>query len=386
MLKSVRVSGILAVLVAVTSCQVTVGVGGSPSPEPASPSAAGATALGTTESDTERTPGALPSPTSDGVVGAAQTPVYDIPSVRLPDECYGSLPAGTPTMGDFEQCSDFAYSADGKYLGFFFGPEICGRGILILDTQTANTVYRTGAGGGFSFEFLTNGRVLIAAGHCEGGAMSLLDPRTGELRRLGDLGIGAANNVWNATRTALAVSTTPYRGAEGAIWGYNVEEDFLFLPQPEKWQLDDHLVWTPDGTHLLYQHRVVSYAVGTNIYTFPSPRQIVRVDAATGEHRVLAGDPRYDFHFCAGPYSWCDHWHGDWIQVRRFPFEPRQILYSDDFYYLPEATCLLYGIDCAEPPELSALNWRTGELVPWDEAALPTPIPVTKPTESPPAG
>src|SRR3990170_7800055 len=96
-LKSVRVSGILAVLVAVTSCQVTVGVGGSPSPEPASPSAAGATALGTTESDTERTPGALPSPTSDGVVGAAQTPVYDIPSVRLPDECYGSLPAGTQT-------------------------------------------------------------------------------------------------------------------------------------------------------------------------------------------------------------------------------------------------------------------------------------------------
>ena len=59
----------------------------------------------------------------------------------------------------------------GNTWNFFFGPETCGRGILILDTQTANTVYRTGVGGGFSFEFLTNGRVLIATGHCEGGGM-----------------------------------------------------------------------------------------------------------------------------------------------------------------------------------------------------------------------
>jgi len=98
---------------------------------------------------------------------------------------------------------------------------------------------------------------------------------------------------------------------------------------------------------------------------------IIRVSATTGERKVLVSDPRYDYHFCAA-YSWCDNWYGDWIQVRRFPFEQQTLALFD-----PATDCLGYGEDCDEPPELFALNWRTGELIPWGEISLSafTPIP-----------
>lgn len=333
------------------------------------------TATAEAEREATTTPFATSTPVNIAV--PTSTPlVYTITPVRLPNECYEILPEDEQAWGgelEFQPCSNFEFSPDEHYLGFFFGPTLCGRGIIILNTQTAEVIYRSGVGNGLGFEFLTNGKVLISTGHCEGGQMSLLDPTTREISKLGGLGIGAENNVWNATRTAIAVSTTPYQGVAGAIWGYNVERDFLFLPELGNWQLDDHLMWTPDGSHILYQHRAVSYTFASNTYIFPQARQIIRVNASTGEKQVLVSDPQYDYHFCAGAYSRCDHWYGDWIQVRRFPFEPQDIVYTDDFYYIPEATCLLYGIDCNEPPELFALNWRTEELLPWDEVQLPTP-------------
>ncbi|HXF68720.1 MAG TPA: hypothetical protein VNK89_02840 [Thermoflexus sp.] len=245
--------------------------------------------------------------------------------------------------------------------------------MIIFDTETATTVYRRD-GGGFGFEFLENGKVLLATGHCEGGEMSLLDPRTGQLFRLGSLGRGG----WNATRTAIAVETGPYMGIGSAIWGYNVEKDFLFLPQAERWeQLDHHLLWTPDGSHILFLHRPLSYTLETDTYFLPAAQSIVRVNATTGERRVLVGDSRYDYHFCAGAYNQCDQWYGDWIQVRRFPFKPQSFVYDDILSDLPAATCSVYGMNCSESAELFALNWRTGELVPWSEAlsSMFTPIP-----------
>jgi hypothetical protein len=219
---------------------------------------------------------------------------------------------------------------------------------------------------------LANGKVLIRRGHCEGGAISLLDPVTGEMSYLGDE--GSIN--WNASRTAFVVTAQQYIMIEKAIWGYNISDDFLFLPQPDvAWQLDDLPVWTPDGTHILFQHRLLSYSLDKESYSFPTARQIIRVDATSGEQTILLDDIRYDFDFCEGHGATCSPWHGDWIQVRRLPFEPDDIPFDFDFYLLPEATCLVDGVNCAESPVLFALNWRTHELIPWDEAVLPTPLP-----------
>ena len=330
----------------------------------------------TIEAEQEITPTPFATLTPVNTIVLTPTPVYTVTSVHLPRECYEILPEDTQGWGalDFQPCSNFETSPDGRFLGFFFGPDLCGRGIIILDTQTEEMVYRSGFGQGLGFEFLENGKVLLATGHCEGGQMSLFDPITKNLSFLGGLGRGG----WNVTRTAIAVETGPYQGVAGAIWGYNVDQDFLFLPQAEMWgQVDDHLLWTPDGSHILFLHRPVSYTFESNTYTFLEARSIIRVNATTGERKVLVSDSRYDYHFCAGAYSWCDRWYGDWIQVRRFPFDQQTLVYTDDFYYLPAVTCLLYGMNCDEPPELFALNWRTGELIPWSEISLSafTPVP-----------
>lgn len=330
----------------------------------------------TIEAEQEITPTPFVTSMPINTVVLTPTPVYTVTSVNLPRECYEILPEDTQSWGklDFQPCSNFETSPDGRFLGFFFGPDLCGRGIIILDTQTDEMVYRSGLGQGLGIEFLENGKVLLTTGHCEGGQMSLFDPATKHLSGLGGLGSGG----WNTSRTAIAVETGPYQGIGGVIWGYNVERDFLFLPQVGmQGQLDHHLLWTPEGSHILFLHRPVSYTLESNTYVFSEAQSIIRVNAATGEKQVRVSDSRYDYHFCAGAYNWCDRWYGDWIQVRRFPFEPQNLVYTDDFYYLPAVTCLLYGMDCNESPDLFALNWRTGELVPWSEGlpSMYTPIP-----------
>jgi len=111
------------------------------------------------------------------------TPGFDLGTVQLPEECTEPPYEGIPPPGWFEPCSDFSFSADGRYLGFFFGPETCGRGIYVLDTQAGEAVYGTDLGGGHRFEFMVNGKVLLGIGHCEGGSMYLLDPETGNAGR-----------------------------------------------------------------------------------------------------------------------------------------------------------------------------------------------------------
>lgn len=316
----------------------------------------------------------MSSPTPVSTVVA--TPAYTV-TVGLPDECYGILPDGEGSAGTFQPCTGFRFSPDERYLGFYFGPDRCGRGIMILDTQTAAIVYSLPFGG-HGFEFLTNGKIWFSAGHCEGSWLSLLDPITGDARQLGPLSVSPEDAIWNPARTAIAFSSTYFGRLGAVVWGYNVERDFVFLPPPERWydtQYDNHFLWTPDGSAILHQHRVLSYTSASDTYTFSGALQIISVDATTGERRVLASDPRYDYHLCAGGRSWCDHWDGDWIQVSRFPFEPLDVPRPDGRFDVPEWTCLAYGIDCDEAPELFALNWRTGEIVPWHENQLPTPGP-----------
>lgn len=41
-------------------------------------------------------------------------------------------------------------------------------------------------------------------------------------------------------------------------------------------------------------------------------------------------------------------------------------------------------MDCAGPVERLALNWRTGELLPWEQAPIPGPAPTPSPPEPTP--
>jgi hypothetical protein len=167
-------------------------------------------------------------------------------------------------------------------------------------------------------------------------------------------------------------------GFEGWIWGYNASRDFLFLPQPDDHRLENHMLWTQDGTHLLYQRREMVRDENTWLDSFPTGREIIRVNASTGEVRALASDPDYDYHLCEGVRSTCDHWHGDWVQVRRYDYSPQEFEY--DLIDTPTIKCVLEGMQCEGEPVLFALNWRTGEMIPWDASILPTPLPTFTPT------
>lgn len=317
--------------------------------------------------------------TPEKVDALMPTPIYAITSVELPEDCYENSKEVEERWGkeDFLPCSDFKFSSDEQLLGFYYGPMICIRGIIILNTQTGDVIYRSRSGEGIGFEFLSNGKALVTTGHCEGGQVNLLDPATGILKSLGNRGFDI---LWNSAKTAFVVSSSAYHGVGGEVWGYDVERDFQFLADTDNSSLNDHPVWTPDDSHVLYQHRVVrfSYSADEFIespekYTFSEARQIIRVNTSNGEKQVLLSDTHYDYHFCSGPFSRCDDWHGDWVQVRRFQFEPLTVEYTGDFYYLSPVKCLLYGIGCPNPPELFALNWLTGEIVAWNQLQLMTP-------------
>lgn len=297
--------------------------------------------------------------------------------IKLPPECLNKNTFDAAPIGF---CHSFQFSPDGQYLGYDFARQNCGEGIIIMDTLTGAEIYRF-EGNGHGFDFLKNGKVLLGKGHCEGGGLELLDPVTKSTRELGME--GNFPDLWNNDESAFVVSVGNYYNLSGTLWGYSVTQDDLFL---EAAPFSDRPVWDPDGTHLLYQYRPVDNTSAG--YNYTGSRQIIRVDTVNGEKKVLASDPAYDYDLCEiefNSYKSCEQWYGDWIQLRRFPFQPLSVS-SEGIPVPPDSNsqlqCLLYGKECAAPPELFALNWRTGELLPWAEAPLPppTPTPPSPPT------
>lgn len=283
-----------------------------------------------------------------------------VQGVQLPPECYQPL----VTSERFLSCSGLQFSPDGRYLGFFYGPEGCWRDIIIQDTRTGIRAFQLSGSqpSGHYFVLLEGGEALVASGHCQGGSVALVELEYGGVKRLGEEG----ESHWNADRTALAVVIGSRASIQSSIWGYNFETDQYFLRVPEMPQIDDHPVWTPDKRYLLYQHRTFTRASdGITATGFDQPRQIILVDAQSGEQRTLLSHPGYDFHL--GSCWYCEAWYGDWIQVRRVAFTPEPLTSGEDLPRTSQFTCRIYGENCSAPVELFALNWKTGELAPWDE-------------------
>lgn len=302
---------------------------------------------------------------------------FDHPAVRsieLPPECFPQ----DGTTERFIPCSDFQFSPDGRYLGFFYGLIVCSRAIIILDTQTGEFVYQFPEPWGHGFILLDNGKALVGTGHCEGGRIALLNFNNHTETDLGESG----STDWNADRTAFVVETHPYSGISSSIWGFNLEDNQFFLHVPEIYQIDDHPIWTPDNRYLIYQHRTFSRDdTGNYPREFDQARQVILVDAQTGEQQILLSDPAYDFHLGS---EWNrGEWYGDWIQVRRIGFIPEEISGGDGVYRTQQYTCRIYGLNCSSPVELFALNWKTGELVPWDDVVQAGLVSIPDPTEEP---
>ncbi len=301
-----------------------------------------------------------------------------IQSIDLPQECSGILLEAESQMGKELPYSNFKFSPDGRYLAFHFGPEMCYRGIILLDVRSGRILLRTSAGVGHHYDFFPDGSLLYSTGHCEGGETSLFDPKTGFDIDLGPEG----SEAWNQTRTSIIVNETDYPGFPASIWGFNLDRRRLFVKEQEGLHVyDTHPIWTPDDSHVLYQHQAYALA-GSPLpseYVFEQPAQIIRINASTGEKKTLVSERKYSYHLCLFAHIPCE-WRGDWLPVRRYPFEPtRTMASSANFSEIPAVKCVLEGSQCQASEELFALNWRTGELLPWDQAPLPQPTSTSTP-------
>lgn len=306
------------------------------------------------------TPAPTITPTPTEVVPPSPTSTPDpIELIALPDDCDQNLVEYDLEHYEFLPCSDFQFSSDGRFVGFFYGPRLCIRAIIIMEVETSDVIYQTRMGSGMWFEFLENGKVFVTTGHCSGGTVNLLDPENGETRKLGGAyGFGPHEHRWNRAETSVGATIMSFNTIHSELWGYNVEEDFLFLSEPMVGKVNDDINWAPDDVHLLYHHRLLDYEDSAEEYHFLGSREIIQVSSETGEQQVLLSDPNYDYHILGD-------WYGDWIRVNKFPFEPERHIDSSEFSYSDEYACLTSGARCGSEAELLAFNWKTGELMAW---------------------
>lgn len=212
--------------------------------------------------------------------------------------------------------------------------------------------------------------MLLSLSYCEGGSIFVFHPQTQELTELGDTG----KIIWNLDKTIFVVSADTYSGVN-LVWAYNVLTDTYFFPKTA----GEHPVWTPDDSHFIYQRRDWVW-VGDKI-SYP-PLQIFVVDVATGEQQLLVNDPQYDYHLCfrSDGENRCT-FSGDWVATRRILYQPGEYEFQD--FNNPEVICLFHAQGCPNPTELWGVNWRTGELLPWETVksltSTSTPIPTNTP-------
>jgi len=292
-----------------------------------------------------------------------------LPASELPEECF------LPLEEDEFPCSEFQFSPNEEYYGYRYQ---YGVDLRIVDVQTGEIVFSSDfwdieySEWVHFFLFTPDNRVLMGSGGAEGGGISLIDPKNRTEKYLGAESVG--NTVtWNNSRTAFAVLSYAYPGMWANLWGYNLQNDRIFL--------SDHgvlsnFVWTPDGSSILYQK---SDSLGTtepDITTY-SVMRLMLVSINGTPHQIL-GHYNYDFHLCDSVHDYNCGWVGDWFPVRRIPADERSFGYGE------HDGCFMYGVDCPDPAEHFLFNWRTAELVPPDsDIHVPETTPISTLTPTP---
>ncbi len=286
----------------------------------------------------------------------------DHPALELqnaPEACEGASPA----------CGGFQFSPDGRYLAYMDGPEDCGR--------TLNVIERAGGSLVSSFPntrwatFTQESTLLLAHGTCDSPRVkaAMYFPHTDKYSGTGFDG----QAYWNADRSAVLIQTSGLPGYRPALWGFHIQTGKIILWMDNPQFMENAPTWATQD-EFLFGHRKVRFDQSTQELVLEGPLQILSMNARTRAQRQLAYDGVYNYYLCVVDGVPCQEWYGDWVQVKRTPFHLETVKYdadAGDFVDQPATRCALYGVDCAEPAELMALNWVTGEMLPWDEAGLP---------------
>lgn len=292
-------------------------------------------------------------------------------AVALPAECYSVLNLSDPEHGlEYYHCRNFKFSPDGLYLSYTHDESNCNRLLSILDVATGKLIYQKTVNSLYP-EFVSKDKMFINIGHCEGGGSLFVDLKTGKEQEAGDY---AWDYDWNTSHSAFLVAVGPYAGFIGrSFWGYNNLTGQLFSPPQINYSLQSPSTWVPDGTYILYEQREFTYEEFKFKTTPKGTSSLMRYDFVSGKAQVILSDPRYDYWLCVSQFMPCKFKHPDWIQVARSPVptDPVELIN----YQEAVINCIQEG-QCFKDPELFALNWRTGQLLPWDQvpsAPIPTP-------------
>ena len=297
-----------------------------------------------------------------------------------------TIPAPDACFAMEEPCGGFELSPDGRFLVFFSGTYAdCGRMLNVLDLRSGE-VTRRFPGAAWAY-FTDNSTLMLASGTCEQQQAALYVPHNDNYA---GTALGGAF-LWNPARTAALLQshqqTAKGAFAQPSLWGFHLETNKVFMWMNDPAVLEDSATWTPEGDAYLFNHRKVHYEMNSGTLVLEGPRQVLWMNAENRSQRRLAYDPGYDYHLCTGASQPCDEWYGEWVKVMRTPYKPISFR-IDPATGQPEdrpaVTCALTGTDCAVPAEPFALNWKTGELVPWEDANLaePTPALVNAPDQN----
>ncbi len=301
--------------------------------------------------------------------------------VTLPEEC---SPAGDNT------CSEFSFGPEGRTLAYYTSIDNCGRDLSLVDlllNQTINTWANV-----HWYRFLQDGSLILSLDDCSGTPRNLYlyIPNKNTQAGLGQEGTLRWDPFWQAALVQVQDQLPVFSG----LWGFNLQTSRVFLwMEREQRVIDDSPIWLSDGRHFLYQHRSIQFYANSGTFVLEGPRQIVLMDAWSRDQRLLAYDGRYDYHLCETNGTPCEMRYGDWLKIRRTTFKALRV--STDEIDLPEVRCALYGLDCKQAPDEMALNWKTGEMLPWSEAnvaevepdpASPLPDLAAQPVYSDPGG
>ena len=219
-----------------------------------------------------------------------------------------------------KNCDQILFSPDGRYLGFRYGPDNCGRAMQLIDLRTGATILQQDSRV-HGFEFLDDRTMILARGHCEGGGLSFFDLASHQMVDGG----GYGTRVWNPAGTLLVVNSCDYPGMPCQVWGYNALSRKTFISIRDKGlPYMDHVIFLPDGKRFLYQYLAIDVDQTDGRVSIPVNGQIVLYAPFLGTRIVLAADPAYHYRLCQFDRQQpCPiMWYGDWIQVQRVPVAP----------------------------------------------------------------
>jgi hypothetical protein len=263
-------------------------------------------------------------------------------------------------------CSAFEFGMQGRTFAYLSSATSCGKTMTLVERATGNPI-NTWENVTW-FHFNQDGGLIISLSDCTNNYVYQYIPNTGI--QTGMAADGAIS--WDPSQRAALVQLSGASPLVSALWGFNLDTNRAILWHDQGNIMQDSPVWLADGRHFVYQHRVVRYDKESGNAYLDGPRQIILMDAWTRAQHLLAFNGSYDFHLCPSEGKPCQQPYGDWLKVTRTPFVPVGLkLGSPD--EIAHSRCPLYGLDCMKPAEEFALNWKTGEMLPWADANLPAP-------------